>query len=181
MKRGIPTLFWLLAALPTIVIGHVNLAHSEATATATADCGVKLGDYRALNFARKLKIGAAEFVNPSLFDTAAVVYRYDFSALNRKIEPADLISYLNDGQVALAAASNGEFKVMSFDSKETAAYIASLKDNKLASTDITKNFTFVATLPKIGDVSATEQLVSWSATKPVVMAEGHCPGAGEAD
>ncbi|HVM80649.1 MAG TPA: hypothetical protein VMU06_16640 [Stellaceae bacterium] len=149
---------WLLA---------LNNAARSADAGSAPDCVIKIGDYRTLTLLREFKIGAAQYVNPSLFNTTVVVNRFEYEKVINDVKAEALIGSIEDGQLAFARVSDGKYQALSSDSKEWTELLAKLKAGQLSSPD-SKGIIFLSMREQLGNIKANGKLVSWSATKPVV-------------
>jgi hypothetical protein len=154
-------------AAAALAFGIASLAHAQKPGS---DCIVKVGEYRDLTFLRQLKIGAAAFVNPTLFDTSALAYKFDPRSFVKKVPPDSVLRDVLSGRLALAGQSKSGYIVFGSDTKEFDGLITTLKKKGAEWDDVSwlDEYVFVSPKDEIFGIPALGSIVSWDATKPVL-------------
>jgi hypothetical protein len=167
MKRTLSLILVVLAVLP--LIGVFTLA-AQGQAGDQQDCMVKVGKYRELNFWRQLKIGAAEYVNPGLFKTSALAYRYDVGKFQKQLDLSKLYADVGSGKIAFAngAGSDADFIVYEAGTPEWKKIFADFQAHATSqSAQWSPNYSIVTSMADLYGAHPSGQIVSWDATQPV--------------
>jgi hypothetical protein len=165
MKKIAQTLFVL--ALAASAAGLPTTAHGQQGAPG---CVIKTGEYRELNFWRQLKVGAAEFVNPTLIQNSSIAYKFDPQELYSAAGPGKWKQYLEDGQLAWAGNSDGAYRVRNLDKAEIGRL--------LVADTWPKDMILVASTDKLlGVASKGRPLISWDAKPSTMPAPPACAPA----
>lgn len=72
------------------------------------------GDYRDLNWYRRVKLGTAPYVNPDLMDNVTVAFTYDFNEVLSTAKKEAIAEELVSGKIAAAVPSSGAWKVHAY-------------------------------------------------------------------
>jgi hypothetical protein len=85
----------------------------EQQTPAGSESPIKVGDFRDLDFWRRLKLATAYYVNPDLANRAEVLYIYPASKLADEIKIADFLNSARKGEVAIAIKTGSDkYKVV---------------------------------------------------------------------
>lgn len=124
---------------------------------------VRKGEYRNLNFWRKLKLGTAPYVNAGLLKRVKVAYTYPMGDL---IETAGLPSVsakLQTGEIGIVQiTAKGSFIVISPDDPNWTIVIEAFIRHKF------KGLLILSNTDNLFGKTAADAVVSWDATDPVV-------------
>lgn len=184
----------LKGAILVAIVGFVAGAMFAFAASADQDTGkalfLKTGDYRNLTFMRKVKLGAAPYVNPKLLKTSAVIYRYDLESIASamKSQKAEILAAKWEAGAiapALYHPESGEYELRSVDSvdpKVIKAFDSSIhKKADLWLAEVLEGWVLVGHEKTLDGIKSAAPIVSWNAKFPVIEAPGSGKEASPAD
>lgn len=134
---------------------------------------VNAGEYRDLNFWRKLKLGTAPYVNPRLLRLAVVAYVYDIDRVIEKLGNETVVERVRAGLLAVAVRVQTRYRVSKPEQHKWLSK-ASLLEEGGSAQEVREDLVFVSRnlLP---DIPPEGAVVSWHAVDPL----GEAPSKSE--
>lgn len=124
---------------------------------------VRKGEYRDLNFWRKLKLGTAPYVNAGLLKRAKVAYKYPMGGLIEMAGLPSVSAKLRTGEIGFVQiTAEGSFIVISPDDPNWAIVMEAFISHKF------KGLLVLSNADNLLGKTASGVVVSWDATDPVV-------------
>ncbi len=124
---------------------------------------VRKGEYRNLNFWRKLKLGTAPYVNARLLKRAKVAYTYPMGGLIETAGLPAVSAKLQTGEIGFVQiTAEGSFIIISPDDPNWAIVMEALIGHNF------KGLLVLSNTDNLLGKTAAGAVVSWDATDPVV-------------
>ena len=127
------------------------------------------GDYRDLNWYRRVKLGTAPYVNPDLMDDVTIAFTYDsHEVLGMMVQKEAMVEELMSGKVAAAIPSSGTLKVHAYwDPIWFEKYgvkwedLKNANNAKILSAIEGQNMMFISQDERLFDLGNKGKVVSW--------------------
>ena len=133
---------------------------------------LRAGDYRKLTVFRKLKLGAAPFVNPALLKKANVAYKINLTDAVSAVGKSSGISEFEAGKVALARwdpSTEAYVVVEEVDSDDLLSALNKAAEENYASDlkDMDAAWVVLSQAPNALGTTTKDAFVSWDASAPI--------------
>lgn len=170
--RLTPSRFMFFAIAIALMMPVVGIVVAEEPALEKRAVEVvKGGEYRDLTFWRKLKLGAAPYVNPGLAKTAAVAYKYDTRIVMKAAgtqKVSQFLEVLNSGVVVFAICDNDSQRCVVLQIQPN------ISDEKALADQVAESGgkgALVSTSGQLLDIDPLTPVVSWRPQGPVIVGE----------
>lgn len=155
----------MLSGFGVLVIAN-DVTETPLSAKHEASAIVNAGEYRDLNFWRKLKLGTAPYVNPRLLRRAVVAYVYDIDKVMEKWGRKTVVDMVEAGLLAVAVRVQTNYSVSKPEQGNWLSMISLPEEEDGSTQEVREDLVFVSRSLLL-DIPPEGAVVSWHAVEPL--------------